>query len=121
MIWHGPTRALAGEPRLLGGHGRDRYVYAPATGTFRTAHQIGDDVAAGNAVASIDDLPVMAPLSGCLRGLCRDGVPVATGTKVIEVDPRGGAAIVTGIGERPRQIADGVLAAIQAWQDPRTR
>lgn len=69
----------------------------------------------------IDDLPLMAPLSGRLRGLCRDGVPVATGTKVIEVDPRGDATVITGIGERPRQIADGVLAAIQAWQDPRAR
>ena len=29
-----------------------------------------------------------APLAGILRGLTRDGVPVVTGTKVIEVDPR---------------------------------
>jgi len=117
VIWRGSTRALAGEPRPLGGHGRDRYVYASAGGIFHTPHQIGDAVEAGNAVASIEDLSLMAPLAGRLRGLCRDGVPVAIGTKVIEIDPRGDAAIVTGIGERPRKIADGVLIARQAWND----
>jgi hypothetical protein len=40
-------------------------------------------------------------------------VPVTVRTKVIEIDPRGAAAEVRGISERPRRIADGVLAAIR--------
>jgi len=113
VIHDGPTRRLAGEPRELGGHARARYVYAPDGGVFRTHAQIGDAVTAGQPVATIDGIAVAAPLSGVLRGLTRDGVPVAPGTKVIEVDPRGRAAEVAGIGERPRRIADGVMAALR--------
>ena len=35
------------------------------------------------------------------------------GTKVIEIDPRGDDADIYGIGERPRRIAEGVLAALK--------
>ena len=112
VIREGTPLALAGEPRELGGHARDRYVYAPCTGVFRTVLQVGDAVAAGEPVASIDAAVLAAPVAGILRGLTHDGVAVSVRTKVIEVDPRGRAAEVAGIGERPRRIAEGVLLAI---------
>jgi hypothetical protein len=37
------------------------------------------------------------------------------GTKVIEGDPREDAAMITGIGEQPGQIAAGVLQAVEIW------
>ncbi|MBA3946792.1 MAG: hypothetical protein H0X37_19800 [Herpetosiphonaceae bacterium] len=124
VISHGPTQPLAGEPRSLGGHGRERLVYAPVDGLFHTEHRIGDAVQAGEVVGSIDPVALSAPLSGRLRGLTHDGVPVVRGTKVIEVDPRdtaaGGLVAMTGIGERPGRIAAGVLQAIQEWMDART-
>jgi xanthine dehydrogenase accessory factor len=110
----GAPLALAGEPRELAGHARDRYVYAPHGGTFRTEARIGDDVSAGQPIAAIDETILTTPLGGILRGLTHDGVPVARNTKVIEVDPRGGAAEVIGISERPRRIAAGVMEAIGA-------
>ena len=112
VITAGPTRALSGEPRPIAGHARDRYVYAPIAGLFTTVHHIGDAVSAGQPVAGIGADVLVAPLDGVLRGLTRNGVPVAAGTKVIEVDPRGTGATVTGIGERPGQIAAAVLAAV---------
>lgn len=115
VLARGPTRPLAGEPRPIAGHGRDRYVYAPLDGVFRTTRRIGDAVGAGDVVAHIGTTLLRAPLDGRLRGLTRDGVPVVAGTKVIEVDPRGPAAVVRGIGERPARIAEGVLHVIQAW------
>jgi xanthine dehydrogenase accessory factor len=115
VLTRGATRPLSGEPRLLAGHGRDRYVYAPCEGTFRTTRSIGDAVGAGDVVAHIGTTPLGAPLDGRLRGLTHDGVPVIIGTKVIEVDPRRDAAVVRGIGERPARIAEGVLHAMQAW------
>ena len=115
VVTHGATFPLEGEPRPLAGHGRGRYVYAPAAGIFRTRRHIGDAVRAGEVVAHLDGAPLLAPLDGVLRGLTRDGVPVAAGTKVIEVDPRGPGAAVTGIGERPGRIADGVLRAVAGW------
>jgi len=114
VIYDGATRPLAGEPRDIGGHGRARYVYAPAGGVFRTRAQIGDAVEAGQPVATIDDVLLVAPLSGIVRGLTHDAVPVTPRTKVIEIDPRGEIAEVSGIGERPRRIADGVVAVLHA-------
>jgi len=112
VITNGPTRPLAGEPRPISGHARDRYRYAPHAGTFRTTCAIGETVEEGQAVASLGGTPLTAPLSGVLRGIVRDGVPVAAGTKIIEVDPRGPGAVVRGIGERPGRIAEGVSSAI---------
>jgi xanthine dehydrogenase accessory factor len=114
VIARGPTRALAGEPRPLAGHARDRFVYAPTAGTFRSGYRIGDPVSDGQLIARIGDTPLAAPLAGTIRGLTRDGVPVAAGTKVIEIDPRGGPP-PAGLGERPARIAEGVLRAVDAW------
>jgi xanthine dehydrogenase accessory factor len=109
----GTTRALGGEPRSFDGHGRERFVYAPAAGILRTGAQIAQRVSAGEVVATIGGDPLRAPLDGILRGLTHDGVPVAAGTKVVEVDPRGDVSKVTGLGERPRRIGEGVLRAIE--------
>ena len=115
VIYSGPTRPLQGEPRSLDGHTRDRYVYAPVAGLFRTTASIGDDVQQGQLIAWVDSTPLESPLSGRLRGLTHAGVPVTKGTKVIEVDPRGDSAEISGIAERPRRIALAVLQATQSW------
>jgi xanthine dehydrogenase accessory factor len=64
-------------------------------------------------VANIGDSSLHAPISGIIRGLTHDGVPVALKAKVIEVDPRGEPSKTIGIAERPRRIAHGVLEAIR--------
>jgi xanthine dehydrogenase accessory factor len=119
IVEAGPTSPLAGEPRTYGGHARDRFVYAPRRGLFRTDAAIAQIVRPGEVVASIDGQELVAPLGGILRGLTRDGVPVEAGTKVVEVDPRGERSHVIGIGERPGRIADGVLEAVTARLAPR--
>jgi xanthine dehydrogenase accessory factor len=113
IVRNGPTLRLGGEPKPIAGVGRERYVYAPAAGTFQTDQKIGALVAEGQIVAHIDPVPITAPIDGTIRGLTRHGVPVDVGAKVLEIDPRGIDAVVTGIGERPSMIADGVLRAIQ--------
>ena len=110
----GATRALGGEPRSFEGHGRDRFVYAPAAGVLRTSARIAQQVVAGEVVATIGEEELRAPLDGILRGLTHDGVPVEQGTKVVEVDPRGDVSKVVGLGPRPLRIGEGVLAAIEA-------
>ena len=116
VITTGAARPLAGEPRAIAGHARDRYVYAPVDGVFRTKARIGDAVRQGEEIAEIGAAELPAPLDGVLRGLTHDDVPVTIGTKVIEVDPRGRAAEVRGVAERPRRIAEGVLSAIRTWE-----
>jgi xanthine dehydrogenase accessory factor len=116
VIRHGATRPLEGEPQTIAGHSRDRYVYAPAAGIFRTTFRVGDRVTAGQEIAGIGDIPLRSPIDGILRGLTHDGVQVAKKTKVIEVDPRGDHAQIMGIGERQGRIAAGVLTAVQEWE-----
>ena len=116
IVEHGATSPLQGEPHEIEGHARDRYVYAPAAGKFRTSLQIGDSVTRGQEVARVDSIPLLAPITGVLRGLTHNGVPVTQKTKVIEVDPRNHDAQYSGIGERPARIAEGVFTAIQIWE-----
>jgi xanthine dehydrogenase accessory factor len=112
LLTHGRAAALAGEPTPIGGVGRERFVYSPREGTFRTSLDIGARVEAGQIVAHVDDSPVSAPMAGVLRGIVHDEVRVQEGTKLIEVDPRHESQCF-GLGERPRAIAAGVLRAIE--------
>lgn len=111
IVRDGATLPLAGEPKALAGAGRERLVYAPAAGTFRTAARIGDTVAAGVPVGDVGGHAVVAPLAGTIRGLVRDRVPVAVGTKLLEIDPRPEAP-VSGLGERAKAIATAVAALV---------
>lgn len=108
IVTAGPTLPLAGEPRTLGGVGRERFIYAPAPGRFYTKLRIGVAVIQGDEVANVDDLILYSPLSGIIRGLTHDNVFIADKTKVVEIDPRGDPSTAFGIGERPKRIAQGV-------------
>lgn len=114
VITSGSTLALAGEPRQIAGIGRERFIYAPVAGPFGTAARIGDTVVAGEPIADIGAVTLVAPFPGIIRGLTRSGVPVSIATKVIEIDPRGDPASAFGVGERDKRIAEGVRAAIAA-------
>ena len=111
VVRGGPTLALAGEPRVLGDAGRERFVYAPQAGLWRTTLGIGAPVHAGQVVGRLDDRDVAAPISGALRGLAHDGAAVRVQQKIIEVDPRVPPE-VQGLGLRPSIIARGEEAAL---------
>jgi xanthine dehydrogenase accessory factor len=112
VIQSGRSQKLAGEPRQLGGHGRERFVYASYAGEFRTRLDISAFVTAGQEIGEIDGVPVLAPLTGRLRGLAHDGAIIEQGAKIVEVDASADQTSGLGIGVRPRRIAEGVLAAL---------
>jgi len=112
IVAEGGTQAFECEPRPLGGAGRERFVYAPVGGRFNTTRKIGDRVAAGEPVGTLEGVAIVAPLTGVLRGLSARGARMAPGQKVVEVDPRGDPALCFGLGERPRRIAAGVVEAL---------
>ena len=114
VIGHGAPAPLCGEPRMILGHSRARFVYAPVGGRIESRHRIGDEVVKGDEVARIGSTPLHAPLTGVLVGLTRPGVAVREGAKVVEVDPRGERRLAFGIGERGRTIAAGVLRAVES-------
>lgn len=113
VIRSGSAQRLGGEPKMLGGHGRERFIYAPVSGLFRTPLEIGAQVVAGQSVGTIDEMPVQAPLTGRLRGLPHDGARIERGNKIVEVDASETADAIRNVGERPRRIAEGVLTAIR--------
>lgn len=108
----GATLPLRGEPRAIAGVARERAVYAPEPGIARTRHRIGDAVEPGEVVVELGTHRLRAPLSGCLRGLMRDGVTVRQGAKVLEVDPRGDPALCFGLSERSRRVAEAVRGVL---------
>jgi len=112
VLTSGATLPFAGEPRLLGGAGRERFVYSPVAGRFATDCRIAARVRGGEVVGAVGTRTIVAPLDGVLRGLAARGARVAEGTKIVEVDPRGDPALCYGTGERPRAIAAGVVAAL---------
>jgi xanthine dehydrogenase accessory factor len=112
LVHRGPALPRSDAVPDLGGVGRERFVHAPAGGRFMTQKRIGAAVAKGEIVGVIGIAPVAAPLAGVLRGLTARGARVAPGTRIVEIDPRGESALCFGIGDRPRMIAQGVLAAL---------
>ncbi len=113
ILRHGPTLPLRGGPRAIAGHARDRYVYAPCRGVFRTDREIGDTVRRGDKIGRIGRRVIKAPLDGRLRGLTRPGITVTKGDKIIEVIPAGASEKISGIALRPQRIAESVLALVR--------
>jgi xanthine dehydrogenase accessory factor len=105
-----------GVPGMIGGYGIERILRAPCAGTLYGLRQIGDQVQEGEAVAVVnaDDssMPITAAISGILRGLVRDGLPVSRGMKVGDIDPRAVREHCFTISDKSRAVGGGVLEAI---------
>jgi xanthine dehydrogenase accessory factor len=105
-----------GVPGTIGGYGIERILRAPCAGTLYGLRQIGDQVQEGEAVAVVnaDDssMPITAAISGILRGLVRDGLPVSSGMKVGDIDPRAIREHCFTISDKSRAVGGGVLEAI---------
>ena len=111
-----PAAERSGGPRPLDGVGRERFVVAPVDGLWRSPATIGQFVNAGDELGQLAGRLIAAPISGYLRGISHDGVVVARGQILLEVDPRATPQI-HGMGERPAAIARGVAEALDAQGD----
>jgi len=93
IIDKGPAIPDTGIPGMVGGFGRERVMHSPASGIWRSVHQIADIVQKGEPIAFVGtedgtDVPVNASLDGILRGIIQDGYRVSKGLKVADIDPR---------------------------------
>jgi xanthine dehydrogenase accessory factor len=117
---HGHAELNTGVPGAIGGYTIERLLRAPCAGRLYGVRQIGDLVEAGETVAVVrvnemnsnDAVPVVAAISGILRGLVRDGLHVSNGMKVGDIDPRAAREHCFTISDKSRAIAGGVLEAI---------
>ncbi len=106
------TDAADGVPRVLGGVGRERFVYSKIPGRWHCAVDIGTRVFRNFAVGKLNSEVIRAPFDGIVRGIVRDSTEVPAGVKLLEIDPRGREARWTGIDERGRKIAMATMEAI---------
>lgn len=116
VYFQGAAEPDTGVPGTIGGYSAERLLRAPRAGTLYGRQQIGDTVAAGETVAVVEadgtTAPVIAAISGILRGLVRDGLTVQTGLKVGDIDPRAVRDHCFTISDKSRAVAGGVLEAI---------
>jgi len=115
MILNGAAELDTGIPGEVGGYTIERLLRTMKKGMFHPQKSIGDRVNKGTVVAVVDDFPVVAQISGTVRGLLREGVEVKKGMKVGDIDPRGKREHCFTISDKARAIGGGVLEAILYW------
>jgi xanthine dehydrogenase accessory factor len=115
IITEGEADAYTGEPVEIAGHAKDRYLYAPRAGTFRTPLDLGAVVQAGQIVGRVEDEPLRANVGGMIRGIVKDGLSVQAGAKLVDIDPRADPAYLSELSRKAWTIADAVLAAVRQY------
>lgn len=102
IITEGAALPNTGIPGMIGGYGAERVIHSARAGFFYGLRQIGDSVTKGEPIGIIapapfaegyrpgvtDGTPVLATLTGLLRGIIRDAYPVTTHFKIADIDPR---------------------------------
>jgi xanthine dehydrogenase accessory factor len=112
MILKGEAEPDTGIPGEVGGYTAERLLRTMKKGIFDPQRTIGEKVTKGSVVAMVNDYPVIAQVSGVIRGLLREGIEVKKGMKVGDIDPRGKREHCFTISEKARAIGGGVLEAI---------
>lgn len=115
VIWSGPASADTGVPGEVDGQTTDRVLRAPADGTVAWLRQIGDVVTTGQVLGRVAGREVTATVGGLIRGLIGDGSSVSPGTKIGDIDPRGGEASVHEISDKALAVGGGVVEAVLTW------
>ena len=123
-------RLVSEPPAEIMGYAKERAVKAVRDGIFFTHHEIGGQVERGERIGTvvsvygIEDFrqgvpvdasyPVTARISGTLRGLLRDGVPVQDGDRIADIDPRGITEDLNHISDKSHRVAEGVHEALMS-------
>ena len=115
VILNGTAESDTGIPGVIGGYAVERVLRTMKKGIFHSHKSIGERVNKGSVVAVVDDFPVIAKISGVVRGLLGEGIEAKRGMKVGDIDPRGKKEFCFTISDKSRAISGGVLEAILYW------
>lgn len=121
-----------GIPGNIGGYTIERIIRASAFGIFEPVSAIGNYVEKGEIVAyvkcegyssrdnfqtkTVHRFPVRAQMSGIIRGLLQEGVPVHQKLKVGDVDARCDVQNCFTISDKARALGGSVLEAVCAFE-----
>ncbi|OJX41430.1 MAG: hypothetical protein BGO78_01480 [Chloroflexi bacterium 44-23] len=114
VILKGSPETDTRKPGAIANQDIERVLRAPKSGIIHSGLELGTLVVKNTSVAYVNDTPVVAPISGILRGLMHDGIQVAQGIKIGDVDPRADKRYLDFVSEKSLAIAGGVLEAILA-------
>jgi xanthine dehydrogenase accessory factor len=112
VLWDGSAESDTGIPASVDGYTASRVLRVPQSGIFNALRAIGDVIAAGEPVATVNDKMIKAEISGQIRGLLRNGIQVQQGIKAGDIDPRGERGYCDLISDKSRAIGGGVLEAV---------
>lgn len=112
VIWQGAAIPNTGTPGVVAGKGAERVLRAPADGVVQWHFDIGDMVAEGDLLGSVDSSAVTAPFTGVLRGLIAPNTAVKKGMKIGDLDARADRAACFTISDKALAIGGGVLEAV---------
>src|SRR5208282_2334240 len=87
-------------------------VRAASSGLFQTTKIIGAFVEGGEALGTVGESVVHAPVSGRIRGLVRRGQAVAAASVIAEI-ATSSATRVAGVSDRDQLISRGVAFAVE--------
>lgn len=114
----------SGVPGIIAGYGKERVLHAEAEGVLHVIHDIGEVVEKEQVIAEIatptGNVPVLASLTGLIRGMIRDGFYVTKSFKIADIDPRKEElANCYTISDKARCIAGSVLELVCRFQNER--
>lgn len=112
VIRSGPAIPNTNIPGLIGGFAGERVLRAPCDGIFTAVHRIGDTVEEGETIGFVEGQPMKCTISGVLRGVLDNGVPVKKGMKSGDVDPRCKPEYCTTISDKALAVGGGVVEAV---------
>jgi xanthine dehydrogenase accessory factor len=112
VYWHGSPEADTGIPEAVGSRQNERVLRSPVDGFFRTAVNIGDEIAPDALLATVAEHEIRASFGGIVRGILHDGLQVQKGMKVGDIDPRLDSRLCYLVSDKALAVGGGVLEAI---------
>ncbi|MEG2097113.1 MAG: selenium-dependent molybdenum cofactor biosynthesis protein YqeB [Pseudoflavonifractor sp.] len=112
LITSGSAIPNTGVPGDIGGYSKERIIRASADGAFCPIAKIGQMVSLGELVATVADQPVLAAMSGMVRGMLPAGLMVKKGMKSGDIDPRCVPEHCFTVSDKARAIGGGVLEGL---------
>lgn len=118
VIRTGSATPNSGVPGNIAGFSKERVLHAECAGVLHIVRDIGSVVEKDEVIANIETsdgklVPVLATLTGIIRGMIREGYPVTKGFKIADIDPRQEElANCFTISDKARCIAGSVLELV---------
>lgn len=112
IIYNGYAEENTSIAGSICGFTNERVLRAEVSGIIKNKCDIGSNVKKDEVISEIAGTPVVAGISGVIRGLIIDGFEVFKGQKIGDIDPRGITEYCFTISDKSRTISGGVLEVI---------